>query len=974
MPDPTLLQRLIGWFGEFLEWAHEMLTGDLSRRAIIADLGGDPDAAGAAEFPPPQLASIRAYRDAAVPTLEGLVDAINDVRSFIAAVRSVVQAFGISGWATNDELVRALLDLLATNYVRLRYPRIYFAIQVLSFAEETTSVYGDGRSNYGRFGRALLRVFEFVLGPVKTWLNLHLADEADARHLSDRTLQVLAGLFAFWDRLGADDVLYGADLAPGQPDFDDPTAVDRALARMLTLKFGRSSTGSELDHDEAVLGSLAWVPDTQGGPALFMSLGGELHFDGAISERWHLVTDISSASAVNFLIGGDAGFKVHVPGAEPAAFRTGIALEARPDALTGLSYDLSPLRGTGIQFGLIRLEATFTEKAAQVKTTFRDMALTLSPKAFDSFLGRLLPSDGLRVGFDFAIGHASDRGSFLEGQAPTIGTGGANPRPPLPAPAPPGTPPPLPTLPKSQAQAPGLSLRIPIGKALGPVTLHDLQLGVGKTERTYLGEVTTAVSAKLGPIVARVERVGLRLAVRLPAEDDSASNLGLFDLDVGPRAPDGVAVAIDAKGVVTGGGFLFRDGTQQLYAGVMQLTLRERITLKAFGLLATRLPDGSPGYSLIVFITAEDFGPYPLGLGFMLRGIGGMLAVNRTFDQAAMREGLKNNTLANLLFPRDPIRRAPEILASLATVFPARTGSYLFGPLARITWGTPVMVVLELALILEFGNRTRLIVLGRISSLLPSRENDLVRLNVDAVGLIDFDEGRAELDAVLVDSRLAHKFVLTGAMAMRMRWSSGPGTGFALAVGGLNPHFAPPVGFPRLDRVTIALAAGDNPRITCAAYIAITSNTLQFGAQCEPVRGSARLQHPGRRRLRRSDRARAVPLPRRLPRLDPAQARRAQSVQGRRGRRAGRAAAVAGQRQGDVRDPVVRLLGAVRQDADQRRAAAAPAGGRCAGRTAARARRSRQLARGDARPRAPDCRRCASGPPAGRRRCIRSGA
>ena len=542
---------------------------------------------------------------------------------------------------------------------------------------------------------------------------------------------MLAGLFAFWKRLGADDVLYGADLAPGQPDFDDPTAVDRALARMLTLKFGRSSTGSEVEHDEAVLISLAWVPDTQGGAALFMSLGGELHFDGAISERWHLLTEMSSASAVNFLIGGEVDFKFHAPGAEAAAFRAGIALEARPDALTGLSYDLSLLRGTGIQFGLIRIEASFTEKAAQVRTIFRDGALTLSPKAFDSFLGRLLPGDGLRLGFDFAFGHASDRGSFLEGQAPSIGTGAARPRPPAPAPAPPGMPPPLPPLPNPGSQAPGLSLSIPIGKALGPVTIHDLRLGIGKTgneaETTYLGEVTTSVSAKLGPVLARVERVGLHLAVRLPAEDDSAANLGLFDLDIGPRPPDGVALAVDAKGVVTGGGFLFHDRAQALYAGVMQLTLRERITLKAFGLLATRLPDGSPGYSLIVFITAEDFRPYPLGMGFMLRGIGGMLAVNRTFDEAAMREGLKNNTLANLLFPRDPIRRAPEILASLATVFPARIGSYLFGPLARITWGTPVMVVLDLALILEFGNRTRLIVLGRVSSILPSRENDLRR-------------------------------------------------------------------------------------------------------------------------------------------------------------------------------------------------------------------------------------------------------
>src|SRR5262249_31008102 len=40
----------------------------------------------------------------------------------------------------------------------------------------------------------------------------------------------------------------------------------------------------------------------------------------------------------------------------------------------------------------------------------------------------------------------------------------------------------------------------------------------------------------------------------------------------------------------------------------------------------------------------------------------------------------------------------------------------------------------------------------------------------------------------------------------------------------------PPAGVPPLDRVAIALAAGDNPRLTCEAY-AITSNTVQFGAR-----------------------------------------------------------------------------------------------------------------------------------------------
>ena len=698
---------------------------------------------------------------------------------------------------------------------------------------------------------------------------------------------------------------------------------------MLTLKFGRTVTDGPVEHDEAMLLSFDWVPDTQGGPALFLSFGGDFHIEGAITERWHLITEMSTASAVNTLIGGDFGFKVHVPGAEGAAFKAGIALEARPDALTGLSYDLSPLRGFGVQFGLIRIEASLTNDEALVQTTLRDAALTLAPKAFDNFLAKLIPGDGLRVGFDVALGRSNRRGSYIQGKVPTIGTGGARPTPPAPQPAPPGTPPALPPLP--QGQSSGLGISIPIGKALGPVTIHNIRVGVDQggsdAAPVYLAEVTTSASVRIGPVTTRVERFGLKLEISLPSATDARANLGFMNLEIAPRAPDGVALGVDVKGVVTGGGFLFHDRAQALYAGVLQLTIQERFTLKAFGLLATKLPDGSNGYSLIVFITADDFRPYPLGMDFRLTGIGGMIAINRTFDEAAMREGLKNNTLADLLFPRDPIRRAPEIIKSLATVFPARLGSYLFGPLAKIVWGRPVMVVFELAAILEFGERLRLIVLGRISAILPSQTNDLVRLNLDALGLIDFNERRVEVDAVLVDSRLARKFVLTGSAALRMNFGSGPGTAFAISVGGLNPHFAPPVGFPKLERITIALASGDNPRITCSAYIALTTNTLQFGAHASLYAARGRLQRRRRDRLRRADPAGLLPLPGRLPRLGAAQTRLAQPVQGRGRGFARRRAPAARERQGDVRDPVVRLLDSRRQDADCRRSPAAAAGG-----------------------------------------------
>ncbi|HJV95570.1 MAG TPA: DUF6603 domain-containing protein, partial [Albitalea sp.] len=258
------------------------------------------------------------------------------------------------------------------------------------------------------------------------------------------------------------------------------------------------------------------------------------------------------------------------------------------------------------------------------------------------------------------------------------------------------------------------------------------------------------------------------------------------------------------------------------------LSVHETINLTAFGLIGTRMSDGGKGYSLIVFITADGFQPIQLGLGFSLLGIGGMLAVNRTFDEAVLREGLKNDTLASLLFPRNPVANAPAIIRSLGAAFPARSGSYMVGLLVRIGWFTPPLVIADLALIVEFGARRRLLVLGRVHVALPSPDQPLLRITLDSVGVFDFDAGTAAIDAVLVDSRLLERFVISGQAALRARWTSP--RSFALAMGGMNKGFAPPADFPQLERLTLSLTTGDNPRLTCESYFALTSNTVQFGA------------------------------------------------------------------------------------------------------------------------------------------------
>jgi hypothetical protein len=415
----------------------------------------------------------------------------------------------------------------------------------------------------------------------------------------------------------------------------------------------------------------------------------------------------------------------------------------------------------------------------------------LRTQGADSFLASVLPGDGLDLRFDLGMSWSADRGFSFNGSA-------------------------------------AAELDIPVHLSLPGLEVNKLHIGLRAADSKIDLEVSAGVNAKLGPVTAGLNGVGALAS--LVFQD---GNLGPADLDIGFKPPTGALLSIDASGVVTGGGFLSHDPVTGTYAGAMQLTLQDQLTLSAYGLIATRMPDGQPGYSLLVFITADGFQPVPLGLGFMLTSIGGLIAVNRTFDYDVLQAGLKSDTLATLLFPSDPVGNAPAIIQALAAAFPAKSGSFLFGLLAQITWFTPTLITLDLGLVLEVGSTTRLLVLGRATVLLPTADNDLVRLVLDAIGELELDTGALSVDAMLVDSRLLHRFPITGSAAVRAHWGNQAGAtdqSFVLAAGGFNPRFAAPAGFPTLDRLSISLTKGTNPRLECEAYLAITSNTLQFGA------------------------------------------------------------------------------------------------------------------------------------------------
>ena len=310
--------------------------------------------------------------------------------------------------------------------------------------------------------------------------------------------------------------------------------------------------------------------------------------------------------------------------------------------------------------------------------------------------------------------------------------------------------------------------------------------------------------------------------------DSTDNKFGLFDLDFGFKPPSGLGLSIDA-GAVTGGGYLFFDTAKEEYAGVLELSIVEFISAKAVGLITTKMPDGSKGFSMLIIITAEFMPPFQLGYGFTLIGVGGLLGLNRTVLLEPLRDGVRTGSVNNIMFPQNVVANASRIISDLKAIFPPYESKFLIGPMGKLGYGTPTLISLSLGLIIEIpGN---IAILGVLGIILPDEKAALIKIQVAFVGTIDFGKKMLTFDASLYDSSIL-TMTLEGDMAVRLKWGDNPD--FILTVGGFHPSYTPPpLALPTLRRLAINILNTSHAKIRIECYQAVTSNTVQFGAKAE---------------------------------------------------------------------------------------------------------------------------------------------
>jgi len=377
----------------------------------------------------------------------------------------------------------------------------------------------------------------------------------------------------------------------------------------------------------------------------------------------------------------------------------------------------------------------------------------------------------------------------------------------------------------------GGKLALELGTHLeaGPVKIDGLRFALSPANDQLGLEAGAILKFDLGPMKAVVENIGLRAVLRF-----HSGNLGPADLDVSFMPPNGAGLSLDVGGF-KGGGFLRFDEPKGEYAGALELDFQGLFSVKAIGIINTKMPDGAKGFSLLIVISAE-FTPIQLSFGFTLNGVGGIFGLNRMIFVNALADGIRTNAISSILFPQDIVANISRIISDIKQFFPPQDGHFVVGPMAKLGWGTPSIITAELGLLLDLP-KPMFAIVGILEAVLPEEDAPILRLQVNFIGVMDFERGYMFFRADLYDSRLL-VFTITGSMALLVSW--GEQQTFALSVGGFHPDYrdipsipALPDAFRGMARIGISLLSDDNPRLKVESYFAVTSNTVQFGARVE---------------------------------------------------------------------------------------------------------------------------------------------
>lgn len=668
------------------------------------------------------------------------------------------------------DLARQLPGYLLQNWVSLDYPLAYQVMQTLRLWKAPADGYGI---DMVQVNRLLSEPGPALLALIQTRGEIDLS----------RVLLPIRSIVGLLDIIGPQERTMIID---GQSYVDTSYPAPRPLVGFRLLPPGLDDVGDvsvQMDFEDGDILAQA-------------TISGETTASLEIAEDWLLSAQLSGDAGLSFRFSRDDG--VSVDPARPSA-NASVELRGAPtDPWLLLGF------GNGPKLTLdamsLTVDAAVTGSAPElcVGLGFEDLRLSINLGESDSFVAEALPLDALELAFSADLTWSSVSGINLQAAGPS-------------------------------------ELSIPLNLTLGPITVPHLTIGVAPLEDRIELEFTISAGANLGFMQAVVEGIGVRST--LASVSNGTGALGDMDLDVAFKPPSGLGLAIgNPDGPIGGGGYLYVDRDAGRYEGILHLKI-VKIGITAVVIIDTQaLESGAWSMFFALFIELPSI---QLGFGISLDGVGGVAGIHRSLDPDALLAAVRSGAMDTVLFPENPIADAPVVIDTFRNLFPPAQGRYVFGPVVKLGWAKGV-VSAELGTVIELPDPILVAILGSISIALPRLpapsedappDDDIPRsiiaLRLDVAGVFDFEAGTIAIDAFLHDSSIAG-FPIEGGMALRAGFKNNPM--FILAVGGFHPGFPQPENFPIIPRLAMRIEIASVIEISCEAYFAVASNTVQFGA------------------------------------------------------------------------------------------------------------------------------------------------
>lgn len=781
----------------------EAVEGPEEFSAFMAALGWDVsnligpvhDAAVVATGVRSQIQEDSATTPGSSNLMAGLQQVIGAIRG-LTSIGSGDLPASIDAGAFRNEFPRQLLDFLVVGHLLNRRPRVGAFLRLVGVIRVRDVPAAGNRPAY--------RAREIAWSDLARVFQNPAAVFTDAYRWGQDNFDGTAFLYAAYQLAAA----CGLDVSVRTPTESERNYLlaDATLAALGThadpvVDWPLLRRRPELEPDLDLGLDLGVLPPTatqKPGLALLPYLRGSAEQSFAPSENLQirLQASFDMAGGVSLHVRPDVPPEVDIGflrGALAAAAEFSAAFVYRP--VTGSTVTLvGDPKGTRLEAesltlrGGIRVQTAATPDAfGEVAVSGAALVISLGGGAGDGFLSSVLPNE-IKAAFGLTAGVSSLHGVYFTGSA-------------------------------------GLEIELPVHISLGPIEIQSATISARPTGAGIPVDLTATLKADLSVLQAVVQNVGVRVELTTPP---GGGRLGPFDFAMSFRPPKGVGLAVNA-GPVKGGGYLYFDFDNEEYAGALELKFGDVVDLKAVGLITTRMPDGSKGFSLLVIITAEFGTGFQLGYGFKLIGVGGLVGLNRTVMLEALAAGVRTGAVNEILFPRNVVANAPKIISDLRAIFPPKVNTFLVGPMAKLGWGTPTLISLSLGIIIEIPGNVA--ILGVLALALPDPDDPVLILQVDFIGAVEFDKKRLFFFAAMYDSRILF-ITMEGEVGVLAAFGDQPN--ILMSAGGFHPRFdPPPLPFPNPRRISLNILNESWGRIRADTYFALTSNTAQLGAHAE---------------------------------------------------------------------------------------------------------------------------------------------